>query len=137
MGMHSVETLHIRKWILRVIHPQQTYPFLLTIAMDIVVFPTPALDIFYRFEDFWLYSLFKRWKRMAIFGAFRHFRWKLLTVSKLSDYIPLSKDGVSQHFDFFLLYILMSAQDNPRIFKILDEIPFSYDYVEHLLQATV
>jgi hypothetical protein len=40
---------------------------------------------------------------------FRHYRWKFLTVSKFSDYIPFPKDVNPRHFEIFRLYSLFKG----------------------------
>jgi hypothetical protein len=68
-------------------------------------FPAFLMEIFDRFEVFRLYSLFKGWKSLT----FRNFpiifpfqRMEILDISKFSDYIPFSRDGM------LLIYILTS-----------------------------
>ncbi len=54
---------------------------------------------------------------MDIFGFFQHFRCKISTVSKFSEYILYSKDGNFRLFVIFRLYFL-SKDGNFQLFVI-------------------
>jgi hypothetical protein len=80
-------------------------------------FPIFPMDISYRFGNFRLDSLFKGWKS----PTFRSFpiifslqRMEILEVSKISDFIPFSKDGNFRHFEFeYIVCITFSKKGNP------------------------
>jgi hypothetical protein len=53
-----------------------------------------------------------------------HFRWKFLTISKFSDYIPFLKDGNPQCFEDFRLYSLFKGWKSPTFRSFLIIFPF-------------
>ena len=64
---------------------------------------------------------------MDIFNFFQHFRWKFLTGSKFSDYIPFTQDGNPLRFEVFRLYFLYTGWKFSTGSKFSDYIPFTQD----------
>jgi hypothetical protein len=64
---------------------------------------------------------------MDIFNFFQHFRWKFLTGSKFSDYVPFTQDVNPLRFEVFRLYSLYTGWKFSTGSKFSDYIPFTQD----------